>query len=478
MKSTVTRILKWAAALTLTALFLVYSILAIFLWWGDQFDHPGEMRVDPVYVRSFEPHNVELINDGLVSLKRRLDLIDRATKSIELEFFIYELDSAAKFITHKLIKAAQRGVKVRLLVDFAAPVFKLGPHYAKALNERGIEVRYYNTSSPFRFVSSQHRSHRKLLIVDGLRAITGGRNIGDDYFNLSEHYNFLDSDLMVEGKVVGAIRSSFIFYWNSELATSPEDVAPSKEWVDRDFIASVENSVDIASKIERVEKIDEPVHRKHVCNDIVFATDYSGIPSYNRQVFRRLSEFLAEAKTEVLGESPYFILKPDGLKLLQALTERGVRQTFLTNSLASTDAYYTVAAMTFTLNSMLAAGLDLRLYDGSRPDWVVTLDEAASHRWGVHAKRAVIDRKHIVIGTYNVDPRSANLNSELMVICRNQPNLAAEMSDDINRRILRSKKLFNSDSKPLDVLLSGASVDQKIMYILALPLANLFGFLL
>ncbi len=477
MKYPVTKILLWTLGLTLGFLLLVYSVLATFLWWGDLYDKPAVLKVDPVYERSLEPHTIELINDGLISLKRRLELIDEAKSSIELEFFIYELDLSAQLVTQKLIAAAGRGVQVKILVDFAAPVFKLGPSYARTLQQHGIQVRYYNTSSLFRFVSSQHRSHRKLLLVDGVSAITGGRNIGNDYFNLSPHYNFLDSDILVRGRLVKTMRTSFFFYWSSDFASDPSNVGPSDGVFEENFFKFAE-SADILPKIDEATKASERNRKEHTCNDIVFVTDYSGIPSYNRQVFRRLVEFLAEAKEEVLGESPYFIVRPDGMSLLREMAERGVRQTFLTNGLASTDAYYTVSAMTYTLKGLAENKIDVRLYDGSPPLAPILIAPGTADRWGVHAKRAVIDRKHIVIGTYNVDPRSANLNSELMLICRNQPELAAEMINDINGRLQSSEKLFEEDKSPLSVLVGGASDQQKLFFMLALPLAKLFDFLL
>lgn len=477
LKYSITKILLWFFGLTVGSVLLVYAVLAGFLWWGDLYDKPAAVKADPVYERSLEPHTVELINDGLVSLKRRIELIDQAKSSIELEFFIYELDLAAQLITQKLIAAAHRGVDVKILVDFAAPVFKLGPSYARTLREQGIEVRYYNTSSLFRFVTSQHRSHRKLLLVDGTSAITGGRNIGNDYFNLSPHYNFLDSDILIRGSLVKTIRSSFFFYWTSEFASDPSNVDSSDPVFDEKFF-KFEASADVLSKIDEATRLVDQRRREHTCNDIVFVTDYSGIPSYNRQVFRRLVEFLGEAKEEVLGESPYFILRPDGMSLLRDMADRGIRQTFLTNSLASTDAYYTVSAMTFTLKGLAENKIDVRLYDGRPPSAPVLISPVTAERWGVHAKRAVVDRKHVLIGTYNVDPRSANLNSELMVICRNQPELAAEMISDINDRLLSSNKLFEDDKDPLSILMSGASDHQKLFFVLALPLANLFDFLL
>lgn len=471
------KIVVWTLGFLLAAIVLIYSVLATFLWWGDLYDRPASLKADPVYERSLEPHTLELINDGLISFQRRIELIDQAEHSIELEFFIYELDMAARLLTQKLIAAADRGVKVKILVDFAAPVFKLGPAYAHALKEHGVEVRYYNTSSIFRFVSAQHRSHRKLLIADGVSAITGGRNIGNDYFNLATHYNFLDSDIMIRGGLVKTMRTSFFFYWESDFATDPATMSDEDPKFDHSFF-NQNAGVEVLNKIDAATRVYNERRRRHVCNDLVFATDYSGIPSYNRQVYRRLVEFLGEAKEEIVGESPYFILRPDGMRLLREMTDRGIRQTFLTNGLASTDAYYTVSAMTFTLQGLAENKIDVRLYDGNPPSNPVLIGESTSERWGVHAKRAVVDRKHIVIGTYNVDPRSANLNSELMLICRNQPDLAAEMMDDIDARLENSKALFDGDKSPLGVLIGGASERQKLLFVLALPLANLFDFLL
>ena len=144
-----------------------------------------------------------------------------ARKSIALEFFIYDVDDASRLLTQALIKRAREGVQVRILVDFSAPVFKLKPAYARLLGEAGVKVRYYNTSALYRLVSIQHRSHRKLLIIDEATVLTGGRNIANDYFDLSDHYNFLDSDLEVTGPIVKTVLQSFDVYWNSRLATEP-----------------------------------------------------------------------------------------------------------------------------------------------------------------------------------------------------------------------------------------------------------------
>jgi putative cardiolipin synthase len=148
-----------------------------------------------------------------------------AKESIELEFFIYEIDTASRLVTQALARKAREGVKVRLLVDFSLPVFKLAPHYAAVLQAAGVEVRYYNTAGLARFFAANHRTHRKLLVVDRQRAVIGGRNIADDYFDLSERYNFLDSDLLIQGPVVASISDSFDLYWQSDWVNSPDRVA-------------------------------------------------------------------------------------------------------------------------------------------------------------------------------------------------------------------------------------------------------------
>ncbi len=419
-----------------------------------------------------------MIDDGLASLAARIDLIDRAQKTLDLEFFIYELDLSSQLITRKLISAAKRGVQVRLLVDFSAPVFKLKPQFARELSQHGITVRYYNTTSLFRFISVQHRSHRKLLIMDSRAVITGGRNVGDDYFNLSKHYNFLDSDVLIEGEIVAAIRKGYDLYWNSNLSTAPEKSEESVPDQEGTFFSSPLPEVDKA--FDRLAKQKDTIaisNYKTTCSDIAYATDMPGVSVKNRRVFTELSNFLESAESEIVGETPYFVLRTDGLELLRRTIAKGVQTTILTNSLESTDAFYTVSALALTLEQVADAGIDLRIYNGGAPPNVNALDEKAPEQWGIHAKRAVVDGKHLMIGTYNVDPRSANLNSELLIICRNQPDLAGYARESILARTADATKLLSTNDAWSDLVETKDS-KKHLMFYLALPLAYVFDFLL
>jgi len=235
--------ISWRRAIKWLALGFVGLVLAAYLligaglkWYSSQLaadlaGAAGSRKLPSVVYESRQPHTITLLNHGLSSLYARLALIRSAKKSIELEFFIYDLDFSAKWITSELIARANQGIKIRLLVDFAGPVFQLQPEYAQLLERHGIEVRYYNTSPGYRIVSIHHRNHRKLLVVDDEVAILGGRNIADAYFGVSREYNFLDSDVQVRGDIVKGIRETFDMYWTSQYANTPDLKAP------RDFLA-------------------------------------------------------------------------------------------------------------------------------------------------------------------------------------------------------------------------------------------------
>lgn len=469
---------KWFFILPLGLILVVYLSLVGFLYLSEKSFFTDSNPEDSVYFRSMKTHSVTLIDDGLASLAKRIELIDKAQKTLDLEYFIYELDLSSQLITRKLITAAKRGVKVRLLVDFSAPVFKLKPHFARELSLYGIDVRYYNTTSLLRFISVQHRSHRKLLIMDGTSVITGGRNVGDDYFNLSAHYNFLDSDVLIEGEIVGAILKGFDRYWESNLSTIPDISDELKSEGDGNFFSS--ELPEVTNAFEHLEKQKDSIailNYQSSCGDLTYATDLPGVAVQNRRVFKELSKFLDSAESEIVGETPYFVLRPDGLDLLRTTIAKGIKATILTNSLESTDAFYTVSALALTLDQIATAGVDLRVFNGNRPQDVNMLADKVTLKWGVHAKRAVVDGKHLLIGTYNVDPRSANLNSELLIICRNQPDLASFARESILRRTKDSTKLFARDSAWSELIKTEDTTKQLLFY-LALPLAYVFDFLL
>ena len=459
----------------LTAFLLLMTFYGVFLamlkitettWLGQP---PFHEATD---FSSKEPHTIALVDNGADSLALRLRSINNAKESIDLEFFIYELDESSRLTTQAIIEKAKQGVKVRVLVDFSLAVFKLRPAYAKVMREAGIEVKYYNTASLARFFRIHHRTHRKMLVTDGREAIIGGRNIADDYFDLGSHYNFLDSDVVVEGPAVKAMRESFELYWNSIWAVLPVDDATD--------VAETDISVPTEKDTETLKLISslETKEFKTTCNDVRFITDYPGSGVNLRQVYPAIAKLMSDAKTEVLAESPYLVLRKDGQAVVKELTKRGIRLKILTNSLRSTDAYYTVAPLIGNLGGIKTRGFKLYAYGGYPLDDYGRFPPK-SERWGVHSKRAVVDDDTVLIGTYNIDPRSANLNSELMLVCKGSKELAAEVRASIEARIRQANLVLDGDANPnVSALIADAETKNIIMMLISMPLSSMFDFLL
>lgn len=473
------RIVKWTLGSLAVLLLVVPALLyAAFLgiqeasereWLGRAPTH------EAIDVRSREPHTLALMDVGFDSLATRLKLIEQARESIELEFFIYEIDTASRLVTQALARKAREGVRVRLLVDFSLPVFKLAPHYAAQLQAAGVEVRYYNTAGLVRFFAANHRTHRKLLAADRQRAIIGGRNIGDDYFDLSTHYNFLDSDLLIDGPVAASIADSFDLYWDSDWVTRHHDVASDAGAASRPDLLGPATPGELALLAGLQQHTAQ--HTPSTCHDTHFVTDYPGSGVERRKVYPELTRLAREAREQILIETPYLVLLEDGRAVLQALAERGVQLRFLTNSLYSTDAFYTVASLAKGLDQLQLPGLEVWAYGGSP---LAGSDRApASPRWGVHAKRAVFDDHTIVIGTYNIDPRSANLNSELMVVCRGNAELARQVQTSIGARMAQSRVVVGTDQPGgFDALVEGADSDSLFKMRAITPFTHLLDILL
>ena len=445
----------------------------------NQSDQPA---VESLSFHTKNPQQITLINSGLASLWKRIDLIRSAKKSIEMEYFIYNLDRSSRILNRELILQAQKGIKVRIIVDYSKPVFQLDPFVAAFLKQSGIEVRYYNTASMFNVFGVQHRSHRKLLIVDDQFVITGGRNVADEYFDLSENYNFLDTDILIEGTSVAEIKKGFDFYWKSNLSDSAEkfQTAFSEEQLQSvvEEIKKGDKDDAVLAEISQIGKRKFQESFKATCNDFSYVTDFPGASVAHRKVYNQIIIESERALKEIIVESPNFVLKTDGMEAIKNLVNRGVHFKVLTNSLQSTDAFYTVSAFFATMRSLVSLGLEVWGYSGGAFDSELKSIKQ-SGRWGLHSKRAVIDGETTLIGTYNIDPRSANLNSELMVVCRNQKELAEKVLLDINSRFANSLPLVQKNCLNCWThVFKGASFQSQLLFFVFIPVSSQFDFLL
>ena len=473
----------------------------------------------PFLLENQRDNQVVVLNSGIASFQQRLDLIRNAKNRIEVEYFIYSIDKAGHLFTQELIKAAKRGVQVRILVDMSLAVFELNKFYARELNKHGIKVRYYNDASVFKVSTMQFRSHRKLFSIDDQIAITGGRNLADEYYDLSEKFNFLDRDVLVEGPIVKTMRESFDKYWNHKIVVKPKKIKrpvrpvaflPIDEFVDTDYIEAVQEyeseiksynkKVQLAKDfttpnegdeeyLKRVEDIARPIlnnKRKYKCPNMTFASDLPGANLSKRlekdfedeyRLLRKVIHLnILRSKEKALFSSPYFIHNLKARALYLELLENNIEVTTYTNSLGSTDAVYVASNYYRSVFRWQREGMIPYIHNGKwMPESGTINEKIKTAKWGTHSKTHVYDDDTIMIGTYNIDNRSNFYNTEMAIFCRGNNDLAREVQESIETRLKAGYKItrFNQavDSKGEEVSIYGdAGVGNKIlMNILAVP---------
>jgi putative cardiolipin synthase len=216
-----------------------------------------------------------------------------------------------------------------------------------------------------------------------------------------------------------------------------------------------------------------------ICRDLSFVTDFPNQGEKNRKVFPAIVEAIRTTRSTIMAESPYFVIKDGGMNVLKDIQKRQIQLMVLTNGLFSTDADYAVAALDWRLSSLAETGLQLYAFRGSAVPGQSSEMDSRAVRWGLHSKRAVLDGKHTLIGTYNIDPRSANLNSELLIICKDNPELARAVLKSMEFRKSLSRVVIDEQGQVHDsALTEGGRWTQKIRYLIVFPIANLFDFLL
>ncbi|MFA6238502.1 MAG: phosphatidylserine/phosphatidylglycerophosphate/cardiolipin synthase family protein [Bacteriovorax sp.] len=459
---------------------------------------------DPFNSREESNHQITLLNHGLGSFEARLQMIEKAQKSIDVEYFIYNLDKSGRIFTQALIKRANEGVKIRILLDYfmAKSENELNPFLANELEKSGIEVKYFNTTSTLNLFSGQRRNHRKLLLIDSNEAITGGRNLGDEYFDLVDDFNFLDRDLQVSGPIAQHIQSTFDQFWNSKLSVKierekkpePPFSSGENELSDRmDYEREIRDYNLRISAAKNFLTIPEALYetiREHGKNQLALAyrgncsnmsinTDYATIDKKAPRITKNnLAERIRNARESILFDSTYFIVDNEFKNALETALENKVKVSLLTNSIYSSDAIYVVTAFDSIIRSWILKGLEPHIFKGILPeDYPTMTNKISNGRFGIHAKSFVFDNKDVVIGTFNFDPRSANLNNEMTISCDNNPELARYVSEDIERR-MRGSILLDSTKKADDFQFYKAGFFKKMgYYILKYP-SILFDYLL
>ena len=402
-------------------------------------EHPGESGV--VYMRY-----------GRKALEARLALADLAERSLDLQYYIWDADISGHLLADRVIRAADRGVRVRVLLDDLCIVDR-DTAIAQLSAHPNIEIRAFN---PFRGRSNRwrdfltdpsrvnRRSHNKVMIADNAIVIVGGRNIADHYFGVHGESNYRDLDTVAVGPVVRDASAVFDDFWNSAFAVPYAafvDTPPTRAECRRRNRGDAREDGERAAPVPHRRRGGRPhgrdggrPRRAHLgAGAGPLRPPEKAQDKTSHRIFSALDALVSNAQTEVLIENAYFVPRDHGVELVAALHARGVRVRVLTNSLASNDVVAVHSGYQKYRDDLLENGVEI--YE-LRPD--STMEQlrwsglSSKSRAGLHAKAMVVDRRYVVVGSYNLDPRSADINTELALLVDSPAfaEMVAEFFDD------------------------------------------------
>ena len=428
-----------------------------------------------------------ILEKGEESLVGRAWLAEHATTSIDVQYFIWSTDNIGILAAEQLLSAAERGVRVRVLVDdilvdaenrtllllSAHPNAEIRIYNPQLAVGVGLWQKVKNVFSDFRAVNQ--RMHDKTAIFDNVVGITGGRNMADEYFDFNHEYNFRDRDILLVGAAVHEMTDNFEEFWNSEFAVPVERIladelaeisAADIRQSARELHAYAADKRNFAPEVRQaIDATDRQVStllQRMVWDEMSFISD---IPGKNAGAMglggsgestRLLIGALSEAQRDILIQSPYLVMPEGGIAFFKQLIDRGVRIRISTNSLASTDNIQAFSGYASQRKELLRAGIEIyeyKPYPALRETLLERYPRIAETNpvFALHAKSLVIDGKVLFIGTFNLDPRSANLNTEVGVLAYNERlahQLAASIEQDIRpENSWRTTLDFNPDDE-------------------------------
>ncbi|MBT4173739.1 MAG: phospholipase D family protein [Bacteroidetes bacterium] len=398
---------------------------------------------------------VYLLDDGIVSLVARAWATESAEKSIDVQYFIFSADNVGLIAVDHLLRAAQRGVKVRILVDDIT--LKADADYLLAVDSHpNLSIKIYNpninlgktlpkklSTLATDFRGANQRMHNKSVVVDGLLVITGGRNIADEYFDYNHKYNFRDRDVLLLGSIAGTVQSSFNKFWNDPLSKTVTRLVKSTKSGIKDSVRiellhqyACDPKHFLPELRKRIKRVPNKFESIHASDDFQWVDSdsvsyISDVPGKSERTSGLLGggistdaliNLVRKAKTSVTIQTPYLVTTELGQNLFRDAVNRGVEVKIITNSLAATDNLGAFSGYQRDRHILLEAGVKIFEF---RPDAAVRLKKMSKamdtrlHRapvFGLHAKSMVVDGEIAIIGTFNLDPRSANLNTECITV--------------------------------------------------------------
>ncbi|MEH6584183.1 MAG: phospholipase D family protein [Halioglobus sp.] len=400
-----------------------------------------------------------LLPAGRDALAWRIALIDNAVNSLDAQYYVWHDDLVGTLLLEHILSAADRGVKVRMLVDdmdlATAGTFSNSDKALAALDQHpNLQLRVFNPGTyrsgtvgaletlGSRFSSYNRRMHNKLLVADGQFAIVGGRNVGDEYFGLNPEHNFIDVDALTTGAIVPAISEGFAVFWNSDLAYPAHALADADqggyEAIREENRTYLEERSD---RLANIANVSEPI--PNMLSDIA-AQMHRGTAVFlekqpledaedTHQLYNRLNALAGSVESEVLTSTPYLIPVEGFLNFTRTDSESGVKTRFLTNSLASSNQHTVHAHYKKYRQEILEAGaqlFEMHHQPAGTLNRYFDTPPAKAESVTLHMKATVIDNQRCFIGTLNLDPRSIEINTEDVMYIQSSA-LCTELGDYI-----------------------------------------------
>ena len=382
-----------------------------------------------------------LLGNGLDAFVARAMAAESAERSIDVQYYRYKDDFVGKLFTDLLMKAANRGVRIRLLVDDMAMEGRDMDAAVLDCHPK-IEVRLFNpftrnTSRTVQFLTRfglvTRRMHNKTFTVDNQMTILGGRNIGDEYFDAHPKLDFSDMDVLAIGPVVQEVSASFDLYWNSEFSypvsvlsgksPGPEDIEEGRQALEV-FIEHQQKSpyLEALKKSRLADKWRRnELEFKWGEGAVIYDLPEKLLHDKSRTEFHlypKLEPYLNQIEEELIIFSPYFVPGKQGVAALKSYRERGVRVRILTNSLASNDVGIVHSGYAKYRKDLLRAGIELYELNKkmTRQEKKEKKGQHGSSKASLHEKVFVYDRKRVFIGSMNLDPMAVYNNTEIGVV--------------------------------------------------------------
>ncbi|KPJ91460.1 MAG: hypothetical protein AMJ55_11745 [Gammaproteobacteria bacterium SG8_15] len=386
------------------------------------------------------------LGDGLDAFAARALLAGLAEKSIDVQYYIWHDDDVGDLLSVALIGAAERGVRVRVLIDDIG----LGASDEGLITvdtHPNIEIRLFNprinrawraVESVFSFARINRRMHNKSFTVDNQATIVGGRNVGNEYYDADPNVNFKDFDVLALGPVAQEVTASFDKYWNSDLAIPvAEIIEPSSKSI-VDVVKTVVDQQDKLRNSPYVQAVKNSRFVEHINNrslplfwgeaHVLYDEPEKAAGNVEKKeshLLAKMSEFIDQPKKELIIVSPYFIPGKDGVKDIASLVSNGISVKILTNSLSATDVGAVHAGYAKYRIPLLQAKAEL--YEAKAdPDFEDARKKkkksgyGGSSRSSLHSKVYVFDRSKVFVGSMNLDPRSTEINTELGILFENE----------------------------------------------------------